>query len=240
MKGTYGLIVAVVVGVLGAALNWIYLQNKTRDVETVSFLGLREDVTIQPGESFKESDLEPVPIAKMHAGNLHEFVHLYKDMPTVVGYSPTRVYQGGQLILRADLRTPPADIAFSNKDQRLITIEVDSRGFQSSLYKPGDQIDFIVPVLGPRATIIDGGTGQPTNMAKEFEVIGPFTIAHIGERLGSPDAARASRMRSGQERNIGIFATWEGEQYDAQTTKLLSLVQRANGQNVRVSMYSRL
>lgn len=239
MKGSYGLIVAVVVGVLGVALNWIYLQNKTRDVEKVEFLGLREDVTMQPGQTFKDSDLERVPIAKMHAGNLHEYAHLFSDKPTVVGYSPTRVYQGGQLILRADLRTPPADIAFTNKNQRLITVE-NLRGFQSSLYTPGDQIDFIVPTMGPRATIIDGGTGQPASRTKDFEVIGPFTIAHIGERLGSPNAARASRMRSANEKSVGVFATWEGEEYDAQTKKLLSLLTRGNEQNIRVSMHSRL
>lgn len=229
MKGSYGLIVAVVVGVLGVALNWIYLQNKTRDVEKVSFLGLREDVTIQPGQSFKESDLEAVPIAKMHAGNLHEYAHLYADKPTVVGYSPTRVYEGGQLILRADLRTPPADIAFTSKDQRMITVD-NLRGFQSSLYKPGDRIDFIVPVMGTRAA----------TSKENFEVLGPFTIAHIGERLGSPDAARASRMRSANERSVGVFATWEGEEHDAQTKKLLSLLTPGLDQNFRISMHSRL
>lgn len=237
MKGSYGLIVAVVVGVLGAVLNWIYLENKTRDVENVSFLGLREDVTVQPGERFKDSDLEQVRIPKRNAGNLHEFVHLFSEKATVEGFSPTRAYQGGQLILRADLRTPPKEIAFTSSDQRLVPIRVDPNTFESSLYNPGDQIDFIFPVVG-RPVVADGAIGRPDN--DEFEIVGPFTIAHIGSRLGSSGAARADRTRPGQERIVGVFATREGDKLDAQTRRLLSLDRRANGQEVRVLMHSPL
>lgn len=240
MKGSYGLIVAAVVGVLGAVLNWIYLQNKTRDVESVSFLGLRDDVTVEPGEPFKATDFAEVRIPRKNAGDLHEYVHLYSDMPTVEGYSPTRLYEGGQLILRQDLRTPPADIAFKNKNQRMVTIEVDPSKFQASLYNPGDQIDFMVPVMNRGGQIVGGGNGQPFKRPDDIEVIGPFTIAHIGDRLGSQGAALAGRARTGRENTVGIFATWEGDQFDAQTQKLLSLVEHIGGRGVRVIMHSRL
>lgn len=240
MKGSYGLIVAAVVGVLGAVLNWIYLQNKTRDVESISFLGLREGVTVEPGESFKETDFEPVAIPRKNAGNLQQYVHLYSDLPTVEGYSPTRVYQGGQLILRQDLRTPPAEIAFKSKDQRMVTISVDPNKFQAALYNPGDQVDFIIPVITGGSETVGNGGSQPFNRQSDFEVVGPFTIAHIGNRLGTQGAALAGRARTGQENTVGIFATWEGDQFDAQTQKLLSLVERVGARGVRVTMHSRL
>jgi hypothetical protein len=47
-------------------------------------------------------------------------------------------------------------------------------------------------------------------------------------------------MRSANERSVGVFATWEGEEHDAQTKKLLSLLTRGSEQNIRVSMHSRL
>ena len=37
-----GLIFAVFLGLLGGVLNWVYLENKTRDVASISFLGVSE------------------------------------------------------------------------------------------------------------------------------------------------------------------------------------------------------
>ena len=46
MKGAPGLIVALLFGGLGVALNYLYLYNKGKDVESISFLGVREGTTI--------------------------------------------------------------------------------------------------------------------------------------------------------------------------------------------------
>lgn len=234
MKGSYGLIVAAVLGVLGIVLNWVYLQNKTKDVKSISFLGLKDGVIKQPGERFSSSDFEPVPIPERHAGNLEEYVHLFSDKNSVVGYSPTREYKGGQLVLRDDLKTPPRSIAFTSATQRLFTVKVEPT-FEASLYKPGDTIDFIIPVFKPRAQTGDV-SAQPPQQA--FEIVGPFTIAHIGPRLGSRSAAAASRQPIGRETSVGVFLTAEGDGYDAVSTRLVNLYLGANKPSLDIQMHS--
>ena len=50
MKGLTGLIVAGVLGLLGIALNWFYLENKAKNLQTVSFLGIKENAGIEVGD----------------------------------------------------------------------------------------------------------------------------------------------------------------------------------------------
>ena len=70
MKGPLGVIVALLMGILATALNWFYLENKTRQVRSVSFLGVRESAEIRPGDEIEDSNLAEVRIPEMHAGKL--------------------------------------------------------------------------------------------------------------------------------------------------------------------------
>jgi hypothetical protein len=209
MKGMQGLIVAGLLGVLGVALNWIYLQGKTKDYASVSFLGIKPEVTIEPGQIIREDQLEPVPIPEGHAGNLKEFVYLHEERGTIVGITATRPYQAGDLLFRQDYRTPPAQLKLG-PDEKLIWIPVNSSSFVPELVDPGDRIEFIIPIYEtrPPPAAGDGGEGSvtttPARHVVRTETIGPFRVGSLGSRLASREVARGNRLSTSQERLVGI------------------------------------
>jgi hypothetical protein len=132
MKGAYGVIFAVFLGVLGGVLNWLYLENKTRDVASISFLGISEGVIIAPGQPLSGRHFVEVRIPERHAKNLQDFVYLYEDHATLEGSPATRNYEGGELVFRADHRTPPAELKLDDNEE-MFWVPVDSRSFVPSI-----------------------------------------------------------------------------------------------------------
>ncbi|MCA9146460.1 MAG: hypothetical protein KDB05_26945 [Planctomycetales bacterium] len=210
MKGAYGLIFAVFLGLLGGVLNWLYLENKTRDVASVSFLGVAEGVSVAPGQPLNGRHFVEVKIPERHAKNLQDFVYMYEDRVTLEGSPATRSYEGGELVFRADHRTPPAELKLADNEE-LFWVPVDSRSFVPSLVNPGDRITFIVPVYvnqPARATTatpaVDVTDAAADAVAGPTEEIGPFRVKSLGDRLGTLDVMKASRRAPVQERQIGI------------------------------------
>jgi hypothetical protein len=206
MKGMQGLIVAGLLGVLGVALNWIYLQGKTRDIASVRFLGIRSEIPIEPGQIIREEQLQAVAVPERHAGNLKDYVYLYDERGTIVGITATRRYQLGDLLYRQDYRTPPAELKLAPQE-KLIWIPVNSSGFVPELVDPGDRIEFIIPIYDSRPLPADDGggpTGNPARRMVRTESIGPFRVGSLGSRLASREVARGNRLSTSQERLIGI------------------------------------
>ena len=208
MKGAYGLIFAVFLGLLGGVLNWIYLENKTRDVASVSFLGISEGAAIAPGQLLSSRNFVEVRIPERHAKNLQDFVYLYEDRTTLEGSPATRDYAGGELVFRADHRTPPAELKLE-KNEEMFWVPVDSRSFVPSLVNPGDQITFVVPVYASQPSRPTTGSADVPEDAADAVAgptieIGPFRVKSLGDRLGTLDVMKASRRAPTQERQIGI------------------------------------
>ena len=90
MKGVHGLIIAAVLGLLGAALNFVYIQNKTREADTVMFLGIQRDAKIPRGQRLQESDFVAVPIPRKDAKQLQDFAFTYDSLDSLVGMEPRR------------------------------------------------------------------------------------------------------------------------------------------------------
>lgn len=210
MKGAYGIVFAVFLGLLGGVLNWIYLENKTRDVASVSFLGISDGTTVEPGQPLSRRHFVEVKIPERHAKKLQNFVYLYNDRATLEGSPATRHYEGGELVFRADHRTPPAELKLE-KDEEMFWVPVDSRSFVPSLVNPGDRITFIVPVYTNQATsaasdipgadVTDDAVDAVSGPTIE---IGPFRVKSLGDRLGTLDVMKASRRSPIQERQVGI------------------------------------
>ena len=109
MKNLYGLLFALALGLAGGLLNWSYLSKKSRDMERVAFVGVKHGVVLQPGDVFREDDLEPVFIPKERVGNLIDYAVLYSQVNTVEGIPAVREFAGGQLVLEKDLKAPPPE-----------------------------------------------------------------------------------------------------------------------------------
>lgn len=231
MKGAQGLIVAAILGSLGVVLNWLYLDAKTRNTESVSFIGIQDGVTINPGEVFEESHLVAVPIPAANASVDKDFVYLWDARNTIVGTKATRRYEGGNLVYRQDYRTPPAELKLA-EDERLIWITVDSRSFVPALVDPGAEISFIVPTTastGPKEAI----------PLKQTEMIGPFRVGSLGNRLGSLEVHQASHKALVQERQVGIIVKVEGNKLEAKALKLLEIVGKSGHESIGVSLHPR-
>ena len=58
MKNVYGLLFALALGIAGGLLNWSYIAKKSRDMERVGFVGVKQGVVLQIGDVFRADDLE--------------------------------------------------------------------------------------------------------------------------------------------------------------------------------------
>jgi hypothetical protein len=242
---------------LGAALNYVYLDNKTRHIETVSFIGLREEARLRPGDPLKEEDLVEVRIPESNAGNLRKFVFLWQDLETVRGIRAIRAYQGGELLRREDYRTPPPELKLA-KGQLLVWVSADNRSFVPDLVNPGDRVTFTVPSSrGPtpavRPAVVPnaddpGADPGPAATATRvdsgnIELVGPFVIAAIGSRLGSAEVSKALQGRSVNDFELGIFVRNEGTdaepRMEAKALRLIELTRRVGNQGVGIVLHPR-
>ncbi len=253
MKGAAGIVVALLLGMLGAALNYVYLDNKTRHVQTVSFIGLRDDARIRPGDPLKEDDLVKVSIPEANVGNLKKFVYLWQEVETVRGIRAIRAYQGGELLRREDYRTPPPELKLA-KGQLLVWVPVDNRSFVPDLVNPGDKVTFTLPTLRTNApaarlpvdlanpgdpAVSAPAAAEPTNL----ELVGPFVIAAVGSRLGSTEVSKAVVGRSVSDFELGIYVKNEGTDSDprmeAKALRLVELSRRVGNQGIGVLLHPR-
>lgn len=236
MKGAPGLILAVFLGLVGAVLNWIYLENKTRDVDSVSFLGIKEGVEILPGQQMRGSHFAEVKIPQRHAKNLKGFVYLYEDRATLEKTPSTQDYNGGELVLRSAIRTPPAELKLESNEE-FFCVPVDSRKFVPALFNPGDWIAFEFPALTPQATRTPSEPApenDPAAVVTGPERIGPFRIKSLGDRLGSLDVMKATRRAPMQERQLGIVIdTTKPEEVD-RAARLRSRLASGDYRNIDV------
>jgi len=239
MKGAPGIVVALFLGLLGAVLNWVYLDSKTKDVDGISFLGVREGASIQVGEPFRYEHFAEVRIPRRHAGRLEEFVYLYKDEATIVGTRATQVYQGGELIHREDYVTPSSKLELK-KDEILFWISVDPRSIVPELIVPGDRIQFYFPNLnrGLTRAAADVGLAPDALAPPAIEDIGPFTVKTMGNRMGRVEVMRANRQSPAQEQKIGIVIDQTDPEEMARFEKLKERVLTGDYRNVGVSLLS--
>ncbi len=219
MKGLSGLILAIGLGIIGAVFNFAYLTQKSRDFERVAFVGIRGDVNLAPGERLTEEVIVPVEIPAANIGNLDDFAYRYagRGDRSLVGWTVARPIAGGSLVLRDHLATPPDRLDLGGdgaEDERAMWIPVNTRTFVPSLVNPGDQVSFLV----------GGGTApsRAPSLADEYdeeaafnaplrsgpgastEIVGPFEILALGNRLGSAEVFRGAQMPHAQENVMAV------------------------------------
>jgi hypothetical protein len=241
------------------------LDNKTKHIETVSFIGLREEARIRPGDPLKEEDLVEVRIPESNAGNLRKFVFVWQDLETVRGIRAIRAYQGGELLRREDYRTPPPELKLA-KGQLLVWVTADNRSFVPDLVNPGDRVTFTVPATRAPTPAARAAVGQGAGLAGDdagdvpndglgaapspprvegggVELVGPFVIAAIGSRLGSAEVSKALQGRSVNDFELGIFVRNEGTDAEprmgAKALRLIELTRRVGNQGVGIVLHPR-
>lgn len=242
MKGVPGLMLALALGIVGAFCNWFYLAQKARDLEKVEFIGIAEGVQINAGDHFKDSDLVPIAIPKLSIGNLEKSAPLYRDRVTIIGMDATRSYMPGEILLRQDLRTPPPmDVKkLISENERVMWIPVDTRTFVPGLVNAGDQVSFLVPKTpnGRPAPVPvgDGASGPPLALGGT-DIIGPFRILALGNRLGTPETLRAAGLSPAQENVMAVAVKLTNGALDEKGQMLTDLLRLTNFQQVQVLLH---
>lgn len=235
MRGSSGLAVACFMGLLAAGLNWFYLDRKSREFEKVSFVSVAPDTPIHVGETFAASHFAEMPVPEVAARKLETVAVLWKDLDTVIGMNAVREFNGPELLLRKDLETPPAELELA-ADERAMWIPVDQKNFIASLVVPGDEVDFLLPA-GRRVVSSAAAEGGPSpelavSTAGHTEIVGPFKVLSIGNRLGKTNVLNASRVPQLQENIITVRVKMSGATLDEDGQRLLDALQTSNYREV--------
>ncbi len=240
MNRTTTLIVAAVLGLAGAVLNFIYLNEKSRDVEKVDFIGIAPGTTIAPGEKFTEDRLTSVPVPQSSVGDLSRFAVLYSDRKAILDLPAARRYTGGELLLQQDLKTPPPVLALKNENERAIWIPVDTRTFVPSLVNPGDMVSFLVasgPTPAAPSDTEEASATEPVSPPSGSELIGPFRVLSLGNRLGSVEVLKAAGQSQQQENVMTVSVNIERGNLEPKAAKLWKLLQATNFRQVSVLLH---
>jgi hypothetical protein len=247
MKGIYGLIVAIGLGIAGALFNFAYLVRGSQDVEKIAFIGVKEDKIIGRGEPLSEDNLEPLEIPKRWVGKLDVYAVLWSARQTVLGRGVSRPLEGGSLLLRSDLKTPPRELNFGTNlpqgvEERAYFVPIDTRRLITPLVQPGDQVEFIVSVLpdGP-PTLAEAPKADPPGKADPkggravaarppsrdvVDLCGPFRVLSIGNRLGSHDVMQAAKIAPTQENVMTIALKIENGKVEPEGARLMRVIEQ--------------
>jgi len=220
MNNWIGLLIALSLAMIAGVLNWKYLERKTDEVETVSFVAIKDGVSMEPGDKFLENHFAKLDVPKKNAGYLQQSAVLFEDRHTVVSMKALHRYRGGDVILRQELKTPPEELNLE-KGELGFWVPVGGTSFVSSLITPGDMVSFYISTSrGIRPTLptqepeteqedpekwnLEGKPQVPVIEEGPAELIGPFRVISVGPRLGSFEVSRAAGTRSAQENVLGI------------------------------------
>lgn len=264
MKGIQGLTVALVLGVIGAVCNWTYLQNAVlKEIKTVDFVGVNE--AVQRGQPLKEKNLVRVSIPEKQAQG-KDFLVLWDARKSVVDQNVCRFVPEKSVLLRDDIRVPLPQLEFNQTSakgespERIMWIPIDTRINVPGLISPGDMVSFNVPRPAnvptrapvkpaeedagddpdakpkPKPTpVVARGTGSSPN-----EILGPFKVLALGNRLSSSEAARANRVHQSAENVLAIAVTVDAaNRLEPKAQHLWDCLQAANFQGVGILLHPR-
>jgi Flp pilus assembly protein CpaB len=255
MNGTKVLVIAAALGVAGAALNWYYLHTKSQQLEKIEFLCIAPGETVRSGERFTDDKLAPLAIPKNNVTDskgkvLREDAILYSDRAAVIGMTAVRNFEQNEIILRQDLKAPPPTLALTKPNERAIFIPVDTRTFVAPLVVPGDTVTFVVgggafqPT--PAAPAENGEAAPDENLPAagpppSAELIGPFRVLSLGNRLGSAEVLKASGVPQMQENVMAVAVEVDAKgELQQNAAKLWKMLQATGFRQVGVLLHPRV
>ena len=164
-----------------------------------------------------------------------------------------------------DLKTPPRELQFgqdagSGGQEEVATwIPVDNRTFVPSLVVPGDLVSFRVPgspvglptlaaagdsqdpdADDPGGPVTPGrGPPRPQGSSGSSNLIGPFKVLALGNRLGSAQVMRAARIPQQQENVMAISVKLNNKKLEAKAETLFRHLEATNFRGVAVLLHPR-
>jgi hypothetical protein len=209
----------------------------------------------------REDLVEPVGIPKINVGNLSDFAVLWESRQTVIGIPVSRNIDGGSLLLLDDTKMPPPELNLG-PDEGAMWVPVDTRSFVPALVVPGDTVSFLVSrrisgiptpampgnrgVVNPENPSADNPTGPDGRLNPEaatsndpVEVIGPFKVLSLGNRLGSTEVMKAAKISLVQENIMTIRVKLTNGKPDPKVLYLRNRLEATNFRQVGVILHAR-
>ena len=228
MKGIHGLVIAIVLGIVGAAFNWVYLNNKSKAFDKESFIGIKKGKTIAIGNPIKKTHLEKIDIPKSNARNLRVYAYPYENLESLIGQKSILGYSGGELLLRQDFKTHPNRLNLENR-QQAIWVPIDIRTTITSHITPGiTQVYFFVPGANNQ------NNGSPST--EDADWLGPFEVLSVGNRFGSSEAMRASKTTPRNEHMLTLRATDKNGKPNIKASRLVKHLTNTDYQPLRLKV----
>ena len=255
MKGIQGLIVAIALGAAGAAANFYYLNTEAQKKDMIGFIGIKKGVLVASGDRLTEDKLVEVEIPANNIGKLKEYAFLWKERVGVKDIRvwralDTRESEDAVLLLRSDFKTPPPELELGEGEKgEFIAVP---RNFDTSHLNPGDKISFRIWAVGPTpapkpaaavptASVASGTadvTGAadvqpqpeepaaPTQIVGPGDVIEPFVVVSVGNRLGTLDVMKAAKIAPVQQNVLMIRVSKHVKDEEQKFDKLMTSIQR--------------
>lgn len=240
MKGVPGLLLAIGLGIGGAFASWFYLAQKSQELDLIHFVAISNDKDINPDHKFTRSDLMKVSIPRNNAGSLERVAVKWDVVDTVVDSHARKPYAHGEIILHQDLATAPdTDILSRLGDKEdLLWVPIDTRTTVPSLLNAGNMVSLIVPKINRGAGPTPAERpGPPPGTSQLTELIGPFRIVALGNRMGSAAAMRALNAMPMQENVMAIAVKRNNNQFDENAQKLVDGLRVSNFQQVQILLH---
>ena len=225
MKGITGIIVAIGLGIVGALANSSICTTRPRRSKRCPSSASRRASSSASGDRLPEENLVEVKIPKNYVGNLADYAFQWKALKTVVNDPVWRALdsrEGSVLLMQSDLKTPPKALELG-KGEIAACVPVAARNFVAAQINPGDKVSFkfwnAATPPAPTRAVREGsrrrkGTADPPPKAEEpetpaeppapSEVIGPFIVKSVGNRLGSAEVMKAAKIPQVQENVLVI------------------------------------
>lgn len=249
MKGMQGLLVAIGLGLVGAMWNAFYLSKKAGNYEKESFVGVAVGANLRQGDTFRESHLVRVDVPKAFVGALAQSAIRWELRSTVIGMNAATAHEGGEILLQQDLKQPPQKLELA-ENERALGIPVDNKTFVPTFVEPSvNEVTFMVPKFAGLARAPTGpGDAKDKSATKptakppddpnsSLELIGPFRVIALGNRMGSPDVMRGARMQQVQENVMTIAVRMEGDEMEPKARRLWDALVRNNFKQVGVLLH---
>jgi hypothetical protein len=212
---------------------------------------------VNAGDKLTEENLVPINIPKGNVGNLNDFAYLWEASSSVVGRPVCRTLTGGSLLLKDDLKTPPPNLTLQ-PDERLVWVPVASSSFVPSLVSPGNEVEFAISYEGPTPAYMAPSSSSSDSAAEEGsaspqpkpvsslavrsgkgdpQILGPFKILSLGNRLSSPEVWQAWGKQPANENVIGVVVRVQPDgQLEPKGKALVNLLHQTGFRNVLVML----
>ncbi|MCS7306396.1 MAG: hypothetical protein NZ602_14970 [Thermoguttaceae bacterium] len=151
------------------------------------------------------------------------------------------------------------------EEERVLWVPVASNSFVPSLVSPGDMVDFVVSYGGPTPAYVSSGSSSSSSSSEEgsseeesgqpspkpapsssirtakgnIEVLGPFKILSLGNRLSSWEVWQAWGKQPANENVLGVSVRLKNGQLEPKAQRLIALLQETGFRNVTVMLRPR-